>query len=215
MKNLLIKELKLAAHPLSFLFLAFAAMTLIPGYPILMGCFFVCLGLFQSFQAGREANDVLYTVLLPVDKGDAVRAKYLFVCFIELVAWLIMAALTVLRMTALSGAAAYVNNPMMDANLVFLAYAALVFALFNGVFVGGFFTTAYKFGKPFVAFVVLAMLAALLGEVLHHVPGLDFLNGSSALGLQAAILAAALAASVLGTWLSCRRAVRRFERLDL
>ena len=68
MKNLLIKELRLPTSILSWLFLAFAAMTLIPGYPILLGSFFVCLGIFQSFQTIRENNDVLYTVLLPVER---------------------------------------------------------------------------------------------------------------------------------------------------
>jgi hypothetical protein len=212
---LLSKELRLSTSILSWLFLAFAAMTLIPGYPILVGSFFVCLGIFQSFQTIRENNDVLYTVLLPVEKADAVRAKYIFVCFIEILAWLLMAALTALRMTALSGAAAYVSNPMMDANLVYLAYAALVFALFNVIFLGGFFRTGYKFGKPFVIFIVVAMLVVLLAEILHHVPGLDFLNGSNNLGVQAAILAAGLVIYAAATLLSCRRSQRIFGKIDL
>ena len=78
MIKLLRKEIKLAASPLSYLFIGFGLMAFIPGYPILVGSFFVCLGLFQSFQAAREANDILYTVLLPVAKGDVVRAKYAF-----------------------------------------------------------------------------------------------------------------------------------------
>ena len=77
MSELLKKELRLAASPLSYWFLAFALMTMIPGYPILVGGFFVCLGLFQSFQNAREQNDVIYTALLPVRKTDIVRAKVL------------------------------------------------------------------------------------------------------------------------------------------
>ena len=215
MKNLLIKETRLFASILSWLFLAFAFMTLIPGYPILLGSFFVCLGIFQSFQTVRETNDVLYTVLLPVDKGDAVRAKYIFVCFIEILAWLLMAALTALRMTVLADAAAYVGNPLMDANLVYLAYAAVVFALFNALFLGGFFKTGYKLGMPFVFFIIAAMLTVGVAETLHHIPGLEFLNGNDALGAQGAILAAGLAVYVLVTWASCRASRRRFETLDL
>ena len=92
MKDLLIKELKLATQPITYCFLAFSLMTLLPGYPILLGAFFVCLGIFQSFQSGRENNDILYTVLLPVRKSDAVKAKFLSVCFIELAAFLAMKA---------------------------------------------------------------------------------------------------------------------------
>ena len=94
MTKLLNKEFRLAASPLSWIFLVAAAMTLLPGYPILMGAFFVCLGIFQSFQNAREANDVLYTVLLPVRKADFVRAKYAFTCCIELIAFVLTAALT-------------------------------------------------------------------------------------------------------------------------
>ncbi|MGO3548708.1 MAG: ABC-2 transporter permease, partial [Paucilactobacillus nenjiangensis] len=60
MKNLLIKEIQLTSMPITFIFLLFAFMTLIPGYPILMGAFFICLGIFFSFQNGRETNDILY-----------------------------------------------------------------------------------------------------------------------------------------------------------
>lgn len=215
MKNLLNKELRLAAHPLSFLFLAFALMTLIPGYPILVGSFFVCLGLFQTFQNGREANDVLYTVLLPVEKRDAVRARYLFVCAIQLTALVLMGVLTVLRMALLRDAPPYVNNPMMNANPVYLAWAALVFALFNAAFVGPFFKTAYKFGKPFVTFIVLSMLLIGVAEALHHFPGLTFLNGTERLPLQCLFLLIALAVYAAVTLLSCRRAMARFEALDL
>ena len=80
MKNLLYKEFFLATPPLTFLFLGFTAMTFLPGYPILCGAFFVCFGIFQSYQIGREDHDILYTVLLPVKKTDAVRAKYASGC---------------------------------------------------------------------------------------------------------------------------------------
>lgn len=215
MRSLLGKEMRLTAHILSYLFLAFTLLTLFPGYPILMGSFFVCFGIFQTFQNAREANDILYTVLLPVEKGDAVRAKYAFVCFIQIIALVLMAVLTVIRMTLLGDAQPYVNNAMMNANPVFLGYAVLVFALFNGVFVGPFFRTAYKFGKPFVTFIVLSFLLIAVGEVLHHIPGLAFLNGTDRLGLQGLVLGASLAVYAVTTVLSCRRAVRVFEATDL
>lgn len=43
-------------------------MTMVPGYPILVGAFFVCFGVFQSFQNACVNNDILYTVLLPVKR---------------------------------------------------------------------------------------------------------------------------------------------------
>ena len=52
MKNLLIKDFRLSASALTYGFLAASLMTMLPGYPILMGAFFICLGIFHSFQCG-------------------------------------------------------------------------------------------------------------------------------------------------------------------
>ena len=215
MKNLLNKELRLSAHPLSYLFLVFSLMALIPGYPILLGAFFICFGLFQTFQNGRETNDVLYSVLLPIGKKDVVKARYIFVCLIQIIASLLMAGLTVLRMAFFASAKPYVNNAMMNSNPVFLAWTLLIFALFNTLFVGLFYKTAYKFGKPFVAFIVASMLVICIAEVLHHLPGLEFLNTLDRLPLQLMLMLFALAIFVLATIISCRTAQRNFELLDL
>ena len=129
MRNLLIKECRLSAHILSYLFILFGLMALIPGYPITLGAFFVCLGLFQTFQAARENNDILFTALLPVAKTDVVRARYAFVAAIELVSFALMFALTIVRMTALADAPVYVDNAMMNANQVFLAWVLIIFAV--------------------------------------------------------------------------------------
>ena len=215
MKNLLNKELRLSAHPLSYLFLVFSLMALIPGYPILLGAFFICFGLFQTFQNGRETNDVLYSALLPIDKKDVVKARYIFVCLIQIIAFLLMAGLTALRMVFFAKATPYVNNAMMNSNPVFLAWTLLIFALFNTLFVGLFYKTAYKFGKPFVAFIVASMLVVCIAEVLHHLPGLEFLNTLDRLPLQLMLMLFALAIFVLATILSCRTAQRNFELLDL
>ena len=46
MKKLLYKEMRLSVNPLSYWFITFSAMTMIPRYPILVGSFFICLGMF-------------------------------------------------------------------------------------------------------------------------------------------------------------------------
>jgi len=217
MKNLLIKELRLAASPLSYFFLAAAFMTLLPGYPILMGAFFICMGLFQSFQNAREVNDVLYTVLLPVKKCDFVKAKYTFVCFIQMIGFLISAALTVLRMTKMADAAAYAGNALMNATPYFLAFELIVFTAFNVLFVGGFFRSGYKTGMPFLWFGIATFVIVTIGEILPHVPGLTFLHNPAGerLGVQLALLGFAAVVYVVITLLACRKAEERFEKIDL
>lgn len=77
MRDIMVKEIRLSASPLAFIFIVAGLMFFIPGYPILCGAFFVTLGLFHSFQAAREANDIVFSALLPVAKKDVVKGRYL------------------------------------------------------------------------------------------------------------------------------------------
>ena len=217
MRNILRKELRLSASVLSYLFILFGLTFFLPGYPILVGTFFVSLGIFQSFQTAREANDVVFSALLPIAKRDVVKGKYAFVCLIECAALLLMALAVVLRMTVFSRSPVYRTNALMNANFFALGAACLIFGLFNWIFVGGFFKTAYRFARPFVTFIVAAFLVIAVAETLHHVPGLAALNafGTQAIGLQLGLLAAGAASFVLITVLSCKRACARFETIDL
>ena len=216
MKQLLYKECRLAASPLSFWFLAAAALTMVPGYPILLGAFFTALGIFYSFQSMRENNDLAYSLLLPVAKADIVKGKFAFTVLLELCSFLIMAVLTLLRMTVFRDAPVYTSNALMCANLTSLGFAALIFGLFNAVFLRGFFRTGYYFGKPFVIFCILSLLVITLAETLHHLPGLASLNafGAEPLGPQAAVLAGGLLAFGILTAAALRGSVRSFEGID-
>ncbi|MBQ4374801.1 MAG: ABC-2 transporter permease [Erysipelotrichales bacterium] len=217
MRNILRKEIKLSASVLSFLFIAFGLMFFLPGYPVLCSVFFVTLGLFQSFQSYRESNDIIFSALLPIGKKDVVRGKYLFVCFIELVSVLVMLVPLLLRMTVLYDSPVYRSNALMNANLFALGMAFVLFGLFNWIFVGGFFKTAYKFARPFVTYIVVCFLVIILAEALHHFPGLSALNafGTDHLGLQILLLAGGICAFLLMTCISMRKACRDFDKIDL
>ena len=217
MRNIMLKEIKLSSSPLAFLFIAFGLMFFIPGYPVLCGAFFVTLGLFHSFQAAREANDIVFSALLPIAKNDVVKGKYLFVCFIEACAAVLMLISTVIRMTALADSPVYRANAMMNANLFALGIAFFIFGLFNWIFVGGFFKTAYRQGRPFVTYIIITFLTIFAAEALHHFSGLEHLNafGTEYFGLQLTMLIAGLLVFVLITVLSCKKACRDFERIDL
>lgn len=209
--------MKLSASVLSYLFILFGLMFFLPGYPVLCGVFFVTLGIFQSFQNARETNDILFSALLPIAKRDVVKGKYLFVCFIELCGLLLMGIAVILRMTILSEAAVYRTNALMNANCFALGLAFFIFGLFNAVFIGGFFKTAYKFGRPFVTYIVLSFLTIGIGEALHHFPGLEVLNAfkTEHMALQLSLLVFGIFAFLLLTVTSYRRSCRRFEKIDL
>jgi len=217
MLKMLKKEIKLSASALSFIFLAFSLMVFIPGYPILMGVFFICFGIFQSVQRCRENNDIVYSALLPVAKRDVVRGKYVFAMAVEGCGFVLMTVFTLIRMSLMADAPIYRTNVMMNANFVFLGFALLIFGLFNLVFLGGFFKTAYYFGKPFVTFLIVFFLTVGVGEALHHIPGLEAVNafGFTEMPLQLAFLAGGALCFVIFTALSQAGAIRHFEKIDL
>ena len=216
MKKLFYKEMKLSANPLTYLFIAFSAMTMIPRYPILVGSFFICLGIFHTYQQIREYDDVTYTVMLPVKKRDIVTAKYLFVLFIELTAFILCTLLTIIRMKILGTAVPYATNQLMNANMAYLGYTMIVFAVFNSIFLAGFFKTTYKIGKPFFIFCVVSFIIIIMGEILHHIPDLESLNNPSNLSMpQIVIFAIGVVVFMLCTWLSYQKAVKDFEGIDL
>ena len=217
MRNIMRKEMKLCASPITYLFILFGLMFFIPGYPVLCGVFFVTLGIFQGFQYAREANDIAFSVVLPIRKKDVVKGKYLFVCFIELCSLILMLAVAIIRMTLLSEAAVYRNNAMMNANLFAVGGALVAFGLFNAIFLGGFFKTAYNQGRPFVTYIIVAFLVIGAFESLHHIPWVQIVNafGLEHIGFQLIMLLAGLILFLLMTGLSYRTACRNFEVVDL
>ena len=216
MKKLFYKEMKLSANPLSYWFITFSAMAMLPRYPILVGAFFICLGMFHTYQQIREYDDITYTVMLPVKKQDVVTAKYLFVLFIEGTAFILCTLLTIIRMKVLGNSVPYVTNQLMNANAAYLGYVLIVFAAFNGIFLAGFFRTAYQIGKPFILFCVVGFIIIIIGETLHHIPHLESLNDPASVSVpQVVILVIGVAVFMLCTWVSYQKAVKDFEAIDL
>lgn len=217
MRSILFKEIRLSASVLSFLFIIFSFMFFLPGYPVLCGAFFVTLGLYQSFQNAREANDIVFSALLPIAKKDVVKGKYIFVCLVELCSLIIMALITVLRMTVLANSTVYRNNAMMNVNLFTLGFAFLIYGLFNLIFVGGFFKTAYKFGKPFVLHTIVTFTVILIAEATHHIPGLEFVNtsGFEKMGFQAVSLITGLVLFLVLTAIAYKKSCYNFDKIDL
>ena len=217
MGKILLKEMKLSASILSYVFIVFGLMFLLPGYPVLCVAFFTTLGIYQSFQNMRETNDILFSALLPISKEDVVRGKYLFVCLIELCSALLMTLIAVLRMTVFADSPVYRENALMNANGFALGTAFVLFGLFNAIFVGGFFRTVYRIGKPFIIYIVVNFVVIAVAEALHHFPGLSALNafGTDAFGLQMGLLILGMSIYVVLTYISFRKSCSRLERIDL
>ena len=128
-----------------------------------------------------------------------------------------MTAVVILRMTVFADAGAYRNNALMNANGFALGLAFVLFGLFNIIFVGGFFKTICKIGKPFIEYIIVTFIVIGIGESLHHFPGLSWLNafGTEKLGAQAGLVLTGIVIYSVLTFFSYRRSCCRLEKIDL
>ena len=215
MKLMLRKELRLSLHPTAPMFLALSAMLLIPSYPYLVAFFYTGLAVFFTCLNGRENQDVFYSMLLPVAKRDLVTARTLFMVIFELAVLLLAVPFALLRQ-----ALGIPANPVgTEPGVAFFGLCLVQFAIFNGIFLPGFYRTGEKCGRPFLlACVAQFVYIGLVETSMHVVPYCKTVLDSAAPDLQAAQLPVLLAGMVLFaavTWLACRSAQRRFARVDL
>lgn len=231
MKALLYKELKLCLHPTVFIYLGLALMLLIPSYPYLVACFFLCNAIYFVFQASRENSDTMYTAMLPVSKSQMVKSKCLFAVVLQIIDLALMAGLT-----ALSPVLMDPTNPGgTDHSLSFFAFALVLFGLFNLVFFTSFYKTGYKAGSSFlkgmigvwiwIVIVEGLMIAshAIDANGITSIPFFRFLHeyvdiwpaSSKALTVQGILLGAGAVIYALLTALAVRVSVKRFELVDI
>ena len=204
MKALIYKELKLAMHPICYVFIVlFPFMILIPSYPLGIGFIYVltCYPiLFLGANKGQQSNDLLYSTLLPVRKKDIVMARIFTVIFMQIAFILMMTALYPVARIINNAVAQSAENPSeymipglgLDSYVLLVAIALIGYAIADIIF----FPIYYKHGKS----IVMSTLFTILGFVVYigvftiglpFIPGLDILNNLH-LGIQFAILGAAI-----------------------
>ena len=214
MSALLYKQFRLVCHPMSWVFAFFGVMLLIPAYPYTVVFFYATLGLFFTFMQGREQRDGDFSALLPIRKGDTVRASAAFCAIMELIGLVIAVPFAILG--------AKINphggNPVgLDANVALFAAALIIYAVFNSVFLPTFYRTGYKVGTAYVIALIPTAVVMLLCEALPHFPRLQWLNDTSAAGnlRQLPLLAAGGVVYFLTLPIATKAAVRRYEKVDL
>lgn len=215
MKNLLLKEFKLAMHPTVVIFFALSAMLLIPNYPYYVVFFYTALGLFFVCLTGRENNDIDYTLLLPVRKRDAVRARILFAATVECIQFVCCALVALLRGSLGLGA----NAVGMDVNIALFGFSFIMLGLFNRMFFTRYYRAPEKVGKAFVVSSIMVFVFISVAEASAHIlpfvknrldtPDPMFLPEKLATLALGILIYAAL---TLG---ACRQAEKSFELLDL
>ena len=226
MKALIYKELKLAMHPICYVFIVlFPFMILIPSYPLGIGFIYVltCYPiLFLGANKGQQSNDLLYSTLLPVRKKDIVMARIFTVIFMQIAFILVMTALYPVARIINNAIAQSAENPSeymipglgLDSYVLLVAIALIGYAIADIIF----FPIYYKHGKS----IVMSTLFTILGFVVYigiftiglpFIPGLDILNNLH-LGIQFAILGAAILISFALHIIVYKVSAKRLEKVD-
>ena len=226
MKALLYKELRLAMHPICYVFIAlFPLMILIPSYPLGIGFIYIlaCYPiLFLGANKGQQSNDLLYSVLLPVRKKDIVKARIATVILMQVTYMILMSALYPLARIVNAAIAQSASKPEelvipglgLNSFVLLLAIGIVGYAIADLIF----FPIYYKKGKS----IVMSTLFTIIGFVIYigiftiglpYVPGLEIMNDMH-LGIQLAILGGAILISFLFHLLVYRISSKRLEKVD-
>ena len=215
MKELLKKEFTLALHPTGWLFLGLSAMVLIPNYPYYVIFFYTGLALFFTCLAGRENQDVLFSLLLPVSRKQVVQARMISVMLLELATLLLTGLFSLLRRALPLGE----NAAGMEANLALLGLSLVVLGLGHVAFFGGYYHNVQRVGVSFLWCALVEFLCIGAFETMAHTVPLfrDRLDTPDPAFLREKLLTLALGLAVYGilTAVAYWRAVRDFERQDL
>ena len=227
MKALIYKELKLAMHPICYIFIIFfPLMILIPSYPVAVGFIYVlsCYPiLFLGANKGQQSNDLLYSVLLPIRKKDIVLARIITVALMQLVFIIIMSCLCPLAIYLQSqielGEGESISTGLgLNGFVSILGIAIVGFAIADLIY----FSIYYKKGKS----IVMSTLLTILGFVVYlsiftvaipYIPGCEgyvtFLCDSG-LGYQFIVLGIGLIIYVLAHFLTYKVASKELEKVD-
>ena len=214
MKDLLYKEFKLWWHPAWFLFLLFGSFLLIPSWPYFIAFWYIFFAFNVVFIAERSNHDVFFTVSLPVRKRDVVRARVCFVAFIELLQIIVAIPFAVINNAVyLQG-----NQAGMNTNFAFFGLIFIMYAVFNLIFLPGFYKTAYKAAPMIWAILSVIVYAVAVDVAVVFIPvlrtNLDGL-GASHFASQLPVLIAGIVLFALLTLLAYRISANRFEKVDL
>lgn len=215
MKNLLYKEFRLVVSPLYFLTVLFGALLLIPQWPYFIAMLYLFFFIVPNVFANAKAiNDTGFTMMLPIRKRDAVKARVISVAALELAQVVTAVPFAFLNMSVYPR-----GNMLIDANLAYLGCVFMMYGIFNAIFFPMFYKTAYKLGWPLALSIAGATLFAFAVEALTAaVPAvnhaLDGISGG-ALIRQLPVLGAGILCYALLTALAYRKSAANFEKVDL
>jgi hypothetical protein len=213
-----------------FIYLALVLMLLIPNYPYLVSFFFICNAIFFCFQQARENGDAMYTAMLPVSKAQAVKARVLFVVILQMIDLVLAAGMCALAIVAMPPQ----NTGGTDHGLSLIAFALVLFAIFNIIYLPSFYKTGYKAGSAFLKSAIGVWIWIVLCEGMMiasnavaengaDVPFFRFIHENvdcmprtaEAWTVQGVLFGAGLLIYAVCTLLAAKISVKRYEKVSV
>ncbi|KRL12392.1 ABC-2 transporter permease [Schleiferilactobacillus perolens] len=206
------KEYLLAAHPTTWFFIWLGALVLVPAYPYSVVFFFAMLAPSLDLVYAKQTNDILYTALLPAGKAGVVRGKVLYTFTFQTAMLLLTIPWALLRTLYIQ-----TNHAGINANMTYFGLGLLALAVFDYLFLTGFFKTGTKIGWPYFWGTLAALILLGVMETLPHLPGLSWVNSvqPAALLHQLPFLVVGLIAFIISFFWTLRISIRNFKRVDL
>jgi hypothetical protein len=122
MRKLLNKELRLCLNPQVLIMASLSILVVVPSWPSLIGMIYVLSGLATIFPRSLADKDMEYTAMLPIRKGDVVKAKMSLIVAIEVFAVLVSIPFALLKDYLLTPAMVQAELALAEPDLSSIAY---------------------------------------------------------------------------------------------
>jgi hypothetical protein len=226
MKNLLYKELKLCLNPQLIIFACFSVFVLIPDWPSAVAFIYILAGLATVFPRALADKDIMYSVMLPVRKGDIVKGKLALIVLIEAFSILISIPAAVVKAlfidpALIGSAAANGSDPgyiaAVSPNMVAYGSVLLAFGVYALILIPWYYRNPAKVNWPQLVSMLAASLILGLGIGLQAlVPALHAdVREVSVFWIQFAYLFGGFLVYVFFTYLAERLGEKAFAKVDL
>lgn len=226
MKNLLYKEWKLNVHAMNILFaVGFGFMMVIPSYPHFLAFVYLAFSyafLFMGGNKGVDNNDIYYTSILPIRRGDVVKARTMTIMSLQLLnilATIPFAILYPFVMNAVaSSGATGLEDVGLEPNIALYAMALLSYTLLDLIFIPWFYKTTSRIVLPYMVsgFVCMIFFMTVSMFLPLALPGYYALFGGwNNLPAQFILLAVSVIIYFVGHYFIVKISQKNFLKVDI
>lgn len=215
MGKLIKKEFGLAMHPTVAIMIVLSCIVVIPNYPYAITFFYMTLAIYFTCLNGRENNDIVYTLMLPIAKRDVVKARFFMCVILEMIQLAVLIPLSIVSATINPDG----NAAGMDANPALFGLGLVMYGVFNLIFFTMYYKKVTKPGVPFFVAAIL-MFVIMFAEIVISITVPMYVNvidtpGMSNLSYKLIYLIVGIMIYVIFTMVAYKISVKRFLKQDL